>query len=84
MAARLGTVRSLELPIVLVAPGLGATAGVLEELDSIGDCRLRSLRFFSPGTNVRFALGAKTGGQAHVYGRIAGYTTHAKRFLYQI
>ena len=75
---------SLEYPIVVVAEGLGAAEAVLEELDPSGDCRLRSLRFFSPGTNISFAFGASAAPKTHVFGRIAGYWTKAKRFVYEV
>lgn len=83
---RLVVVPSLEIPVVLIAPGLGATEAVLEELDPSTDCRLRSLRFFSPGTRVHYTLtsDALGGGKLHVYGRIAGYETKPPRFIYHV
>ncbi|HVA33927.1 MAG TPA: hypothetical protein VNG31_07240 [Candidatus Baltobacteraceae bacterium] len=77
-------VASLEFPIVLIAPGLGATQAVLEELDPNGDCRLRSLRFFSPGTQIEFIVGHDVGTRTRISGRIAGYSTNARRFIYHI
>lgn len=81
MATRV--VSSLEVPVVLVADGLGATEAVLEELDPRGDCRMRSLRFFSRGTRVTFRLGTP-GDEEYVRGRIAGYETRGQRFIYHV
>ncbi|HTX59088.1 MAG TPA: hypothetical protein VMH02_05365 [Verrucomicrobiae bacterium] len=74
-------VPSLELPIVLVAPGLGAIEAVLEDVGR-RECRLRSLRFFSSGTKVRVALGERGG--IHVAGTIDGYQTDGQRFTYHV
>lgn len=76
-------VSSLEFPVILVAPGLGAAEAVLEELDPAGTCRIRSLRFFSPGSKVEFTFGTAVG-RRHVYGRIVGYATPGKRFVYHV
>jgi hypothetical protein len=83
MAARV-EVASLEIPVVLVAPGLGATEAVLEELDPNGDCRLRSLRFFSPRTKIRFGLGSGAEDRIHLGGSIVAYATKGQRFIYDV
>ena len=75
---------TLDVPIVLIATGLGATEAVLEDADSSGNCRLRSSRFFSPGTAVEIALASQHVGGAHVSGRIVGYSISGQRFVYQV
>lgn len=82
---------SLEIPIVLIAPGLGATEAVLEELDPGGDCRLRSLQFFSPRTQVKFTLGygnrfalGDAGESIVLRGSIANYAVKGQRFVYDV
>jgi len=75
---------SLEIPVVLIALGLGATEAVLEELGPRGACRLRALRFFSPGTKVHFGLTPPAGEKVYVFGRILGYGTKGQRFIYHV
>jgi hypothetical protein len=75
---------SLDVPIVLIAPGLGAAEAVLEDADSSGNCRLRSSRFFSPGTTIDLALASQASERVRVPGRIVGYTIAGQRFVYQV